>query len=215
MTYSRANPSPRYSELLALYKEMHEVGDPESGLAPEETFNGKSLVQHAQIIKNVIDRHRVDQNVPVTSVLDYGCGKAQAYEKLTVPQPEGSTIKGLKNFWGIGETALYDPAYEKFSSLPEGRFDGVISTDVLEHCPEEDIDWIVSEMFEFSRLFVYCTMALYPAGKNLPNGENAHVTLKSPGWWVDRFEAISKRHDGRGYFLAAMRTPQEIIFIEG
>jgi hypothetical protein len=65
-----------------------------------------------------------------------------------------------------------------FSALPEGRFDGVVCTDVLEHCPEEDLPWIVGELFGYARLFVFANVACYPAAKKLPNGENAHCTIR-------------------------------------
>lgn len=41
MTYSRAHPSPRYTELVALYRQMHVEGERFLGRAPEETFPGR------------------------------------------------------------------------------------------------------------------------------------------------------------------------------
>ena len=41
----------------------------------------------------------------------------------------------------------YDPGYEPHSRLPQGKFDGVLCTDVLEHCPQDDLEWIVGELF--------------------------------------------------------------------
>ena len=38
--------------------------------------------------------------------------------------------------------------------------------------------------------FLFATVALYPAAKILPNGENAHCTLKSPDWWRSMFENV-------------------------
>lgn len=54
----------------------------------------------------------------------------------------------------------------------------MICTDVLEHCPEEDIPWIVDELFAFARKFVYANIACFPARKQLPSGGNAHCTVK-------------------------------------
>lgn len=56
--------------------------------------------------------------------------------------PDGRKINGLKDIWRVDSITLYDPGYEPYSTLPVGDFDGVICTDVLEHCPEEDIPWI-------------------------------------------------------------------------
>jgi hypothetical protein len=50
----------------------------------------------------------------------------------------------MKEYWGVESIRCYDPGYPPFSTLPEGRFDGVICTDVLEHCPEELKEKIVA-----------------------------------------------------------------------
>jgi hypothetical protein len=90
----------------------------------------------------------------------------------------------------------YDPCVEEFSMLPQGVFDGVISTDMLEHCSEEDIPWILSEMFSYAENFVYVNVACYPAKKTLPSGENAHCTIKSPEWWSEVLSLIGANHLG-------------------
>ena len=59
----------------------------------------------------------------------------------------------------------------------------MICTDVLEHCPEEDLSWIVEEIFNYARRFVYLNVACFPARKTLPSGENAHITIREPDWW--------------------------------
>ena len=73
----------------------------------------------------------------------------------------------------------------------------------------------MDRIFNFSEMFVFCTIALYPAKKLLPNGENAHITLKSVGWWVDLFEQVAKNFGGRKFFLVGMRSTDNMIFLEG
>ncbi|MDA0239143.1 MAG: class I SAM-dependent methyltransferase [Proteobacteria bacterium] len=148
-------------------------------------------------------------------MLDYGAGKAEGYQNAVVKTADGRTVKGLAPFWGIDNIAYFDPGYEPFAALPEGQFDGVISTDVLEHCPEEDIDWILREIFAYSRRFVFCTVAVYLANKKLPTGENAHVTVKSPGWWLDKFNAARDEFPLIRYHLAVMHTRERMTYIEG
>jgi hypothetical protein len=88
---------------------------------------------------------------------------------------------------------------EQFAARPDSRFDGVISTDVLEHIPEEDIDWVLAECFGFARRFLYMNIASYLAVKILPNGWNAHVTVRPPGWWRERIEAAARDWKGQAY----------------
>jgi hypothetical protein len=102
----------------------------------------------------------------------------------------------IRAFWGIDELCCYDPAYAPFNVLPDKKFDGVISTDVLEHCPEEDIPWILDEMFGYATRFVFANVACYPAKKRLPNGENAHCTIRTPEWWGRILLDVAARHSG-------------------
>jgi hypothetical protein len=80
--------------------------------------------------------------------------------------------------------------------LPGNSFDGVISTDVLEHCPEEDLPWIVQELFDLADKFVFASIAGYPARKHLPSGENAHCTVRPLSWWTQLFSHAAKGSPG-------------------
>ncbi|MCA9100776.1 MAG: class I SAM-dependent methyltransferase, partial [Planctomycetales bacterium] len=96
--------------------------------------------------------------------------------------------------------------YAPFRQLPVGRFDGVICTDVLEHCPEDDVPWILGEIFAFARKLVFCNVACYPAQKRLPNGENAHCTVKSRTWWRELVSQIAADHPAVFYEIT-LSTP--------
>ena len=208
--YSRSDPSPRYRALVDLNRQMHEDGDARHGIPAADTFDGRSLKPHVAIIKGLVDR------LGAKTLLDYGAGKGEGYSKAAVRLPDGRVLNGLKEIWGLDRVTLYDPGYAPHARLPEGSFDAVISTDVLEHCPEEDIPWIIDEIFGYARRFVFVTIALYPAAKSLPTGENAHITLKSVGWWTDRLEAALARHPGRRYFASvAPQNQGRKILIEG
>lgn len=190
MAYSRQNPSPRYRELLAMYRQMHLHGDARTAQPAQKTFDGYSLPPQAPRIKRLIDR------TGARRLLDYGSGKGLQYD-LPVFAVEGEgQWDGVIDYWGIDEVVCFDPAYPPYSRLPEGRFDGVIATDVLEHCPEEDVDWILGEIFAYATRFIYATIACYPAKKHLPNGENAHCTIRPPAWWEARFTHQASAHPG-------------------
>lgn len=123
-------------------------------------FNGKSLKKHLKVIQEYLDK------LECKTVLDYGCGKAKYH-------PEG---------WN-----KYDPGVKEFDVLPDGKFDAVICTDVLEHVPEEELDETLNTIFSKANKFVYLSISTKPARKTLPNGENAHCTIHDPTWWTKRF----------------------------
>lgn len=188
MPYSREHPSQRYRDLIALYTSMHRAGDPAHGVAPEQTFDGRSLPPQALRIRKMIAR------TGARTILDYGCGKGMQYR---VPVPlDGRIFNSIQEYWGVESIRCYDPGYEPFSKLPDGVFDGVVCTDVLEHCPEQDLEWIIEGLFSFARKFVFANVACYPARKTLPNGENAHCTIRPGNYWEALFEQAAARFPG-------------------
>lgn len=184
MDYSRTNPSPRYRDLITQYRAMHIEGERFLGIPPEQTFPGISLLPQLQDIKRLI------RQTGAASILDYGCGKGTQYLRKNIEQ-DGGRWDSVQDYWDVDFVLRYDPCYEPFSGLPVGKCDGVISTDVLEHCPEDDVPWILGEMFGYARKFVFVTIACYPARKRLPNGENAHCTIKPSDWWRELLGGVS------------------------
>jgi hypothetical protein len=185
--YSRQKPSARYRRLVELYREMHVRGEVIRGIAPERTFPGRSLIRQAHHVRRLVAQ------TASRSILDYGSGKGVQYRPLKVAENGVERWQSIQEYWGVERIVCYDPAYEPFSRRPSGRFDGVISTDVLEHCPEEDLAWIVEELFSFAARFIFANVACHPAGKRLPNGENAHCTVRPPEYWNELFSAAAAR----------------------
>lgn len=113
------------------------------------------------------------QELQPGSILDYGCGKSSLIEELDIN-------KNTKKY-------RYDPAIEEYSVLPVDRVDLIINTDVLEHIPEEHLDEILNNISGISEN-VFFNISNRLASQRLPNGENAHCTVKPPEWWENRLE---------------------------
>jgi len=191
--FSQDRTSQRFQDILAQYATMHDEGAPDEGLGPQQTFDGHSLPRHVERIKGLVEA------TGAQTVLDYGSGKATYYKDIA-NEPPGSRYK-THPAWGNPRVTCYDPGYAPFADLPQGKFDGVISTDVLEHIPEEDIPWVLHRLFRFADKFVYGVAACYPARKFLPNGENAHCTVHDPDWWAGQFRRVSKCYPGVRWML--------------
>lgn len=184
LIYSRSSPSPHYLRLLSEYRRMHTEGEQFSKIPAAQTFKGQSLPRHAVTIKTLIDKYGA------RTILDYGSGKGWQYTALQPKLEDGTSFPSIPAYWGV-EVTCYDPGYEPYSRIPTGTFDGVISTDVLEHCPEDDIDWILAEMFGYATKFVFANVACYPAQKRLSSGENAHCTVRPKMWWLEALARAS------------------------
>ena len=182
---------------------MHEHGARRENIPSAETFPGMSLPPHAGIIRGIIEV------LGSKTILDYGSGKGKQYEPINVAGPDGTTFTDFKSFWAVDSITCYDPCFPPFEKLPEKRFDGVFATDVLEHCPREDLPWIIEEIFSFAEEFVFISVACYPAKKTLPNGENAHCTIEEPKWWHEFFDQTVALFPSLRYY-AAIDTVKDV-----
>lgn len=112
-------------------------------------------------------------------VLDYGAGqgtlKDAIYKKFAL-------LPGLR--W-----AEYDPCIESKSREPDPA-DIVACTDVMEHVEEPYVEAVLRHIASLTRKLAYFAIDLVPASKMLPDGRNAHVTLKPAEWW----EAQVRKH---------------------
>ena len=58
--------------------------------------------------------------------------------------------------------------------------------------------WIVGEL-GYARAFVFANVACFPARKHLPNGQNAHCTIRPLKWWRRLVEGTARAHPGVRY----------------
>lgn len=166
--------------LIEQYRLMHARG---------EVFTGRSLLPVAWRVYDAVRAHGA------RSLLDYGCGQGRQYDRYR-----------LHEWWGVPRPRLYDPAVARYAARPEGSFDGVICSDVLEHVPRDELDGVLTDCFGFARGFVFFSICCRPARKSLPNGMNCHVTIEEPAWWQDRLQGFQQAH-GRGAALYLAFSP--------
>jgi hypothetical protein len=135
-------------------------------------FSGMSIYKYADDIDALIKRSKV------RTLLDYGSGKGRQYE-------EGR----LHMLWGI-MPRMYDPAVKAIRKRPEGQFDGVICTDVMEHIPEEEVIETLEDIKQYARKWCFISICCRPAKKTLPDGRNVHVTIQEESWWLERIAEV-------------------------
>ena len=155
-------------EYIDQYKKMRKI--------KSNIFPGISLTHNDNIkkIKTLIDETNSK------TILDYGCGGGEQYTKLNTHKE-----------WGVDMPTLYDPAVEDYSTLPTTTFDGIISTDVFEHIPEEVVPECLEWIYTHTKKFVYLGISTALAKKILPSGENARCTVKPFKWWQEQIKKYS------------------------
>ena len=120
--------------------------------------------------------------------------QVEKYKNMKLNKKGQTLPKPLQKLWQLDYHALYDPAYPKHSKLPKGKYDAVICTDVIEHVDEKDADWILEEIFSYSRKFVLLTIACYKALKTFKDGRNVHVNVKTPEYWKEKLLQLHAKH---------------------
>lgn len=133
--------------------------------------DGKATHNKLSVISDIVKKHNAK------SILDFGCGKAMHHIK-----------EKIYDEMGIEEVSLYDPAIEQFKILSDKIHDGVICVDVMEHIPEENVDHTISLALSRVTKFAYFAISCNKAKDRLSDGSNAHVTIRSPSWWIDKFK---------------------------
>lgn len=151
------------------YEQMHNE-DP-------NLFPGQSIRHHIKPIGEIIEQTKSK------TILDYGCGQGKQYTELKVHEQ-----------WGVEQPHLYDIGVPEFRAKPEGTFDGVVCTDVLEHVPRELLPEVLEEIFNYGDKFTYLVIAMFPAGELLPDGRNAHVSLFDKSWWIPLLQKTNKKN---------------------
>ena len=186
--YTAKSPSPDFLKLIEIYKNIHLGGslkrDNKKKL-PEDTYNGRATFFFADFIQTIINKNNCK------NMLDYGSGKGDFY--FEERKFNNKIFPPLKDFWNIQPT-LYDPGISKLNKPINKKFDIVISIDVLEHIPLQDLNWVIGEIFSFSKNIVFINVACYPADVILEDGRNAHISLFPPMWWYGFITALSSKY---------------------
>ena len=161
-------------------------------LHQERPDYGTSGQRYAQVVSGLIRRF------DAKSVLDYGAGKCTLQAALLQADPA----------FGWLEWTNYDPCIEGLDAEPEPA-DFVACTDVIEHVEEQCIDAVMKDLRRLTLKAAFLAIATRPAAKTLPDGRNAHLMVREPGYWLHRllFDGwtVDEWRDCGGEVIAVVR----------
>ena len=172
------NLSAKGLALIDLYKKMAQEGYTRSdGEVVKVAFSDFELRFYRNEIKPAFE------HVGISSLLDYGAGGSDWVAK-------GFDESGLSatEFFGLSKVSLYDPARAIDERIMS---DCVVCFDVLEHIHILDVRKIVIDLFCHAEKLLIINVACYSAAAQLPNGENAHITVRHPLWWKGLIDSVS------------------------
>ena len=127
---------------------------------------GTAIKSKINLITDIID------NQHIHSVLDYGCGKG-LLKKLLLEK------YGDNKLW-INE---YDIAFEQ--KLSRSPSDLVVCSDVMEHVETEYTKAVLEDIEHHTQRYALFVISTKQSDKNLPDGRNAHINIKSTKDWAE------------------------------
>lgn len=214
--YTRENPSEEYLSLGEQYRLLYstEGGTLASGKkrAPEEMFANGEYAKEAPTIKALMEKN------DCRSMINFGCGNPDAFFKHTfidkkVKKKVGDDTMSPKYdsvYEYLGSppfVKMYDPGIEELSEYPDFPAEMVVCSDVLEHIPAQDIPWFLDELFKLTTKVLHVTIHLGPAVTFLPDGRNAHVTVRPRDWWRQHIEDAKARANHQIHVSTVLRYP--------
>lgn len=130
----------------------------------------------------------------IKTALDVGCGFGQG---VAMSRNKGMETYGvdisdsLTPYWEMGNIVPFCRVCSA-DSLPfdDGKFDLVVSFDVLEHIPEEGIDDVLREMYRVGRNDFLFSICIIPAISKMSDGSEPHVLIRPIEWWREKLESI-------------------------
>lgn len=174
--------SSQGKHLIDLYKHMAINGlQRENGAYIENPYNDFQLRKFREIVKPKLCEEKIK------TVLDYGGGGSN----WDTPGFDHKTGSSAKDYFGLDEVKIFEPAR---GLLKKEKADCVVCVDVLEHIFIADIPKVIEELFKLSKELLVINVACYEAAALLPNGENAHITVRNPHYWKGMIDSIASEH---------------------
>lgn len=191
--------SNQYNELLDLYKIMADDGYKRSdGAIVKKAYSDAEPHKFAEQLKVII------KYLNVKTALDYGSGGSD------LNNTKLNNGRNFKEYIGLSKVYPFEPAREK---KLKKKSDLVLCFDVLEHIFINDIPWVINDLFKNAKKGIIINVACYEAAALLPNGENAHITVRPPAWWLGQVECVSNLHPNIYWALFASPGYQNPKFL--
>lgn len=131
-------------------------------------FNPK---KYKEFLKNIYDENNIK------TVLDYGSGQVKWEDKI-----DNQTNYSALDYFRLDKVYQYEPTIVNSKKEVAER---VLCFDVLERIFISDLKNIITDLYNHASKMIILQIACYDANAKLPNGENAHVTVRNTLWWKE------------------------------
>ena len=183
--------SKKGNELVNFYKLMVDDG------YQNDNFNPGRF---KEFLKNSFDEYNIK------TVLDYGSGRGNSNKKIY----NDNTISAF-DYFNLDKVYQFEPT---ISNSEKKIADCVMCFDVLEHIFISDLKNVITDIYNYSRKLVIIKVACYDAKAKLPNGENAHITVRNPMWWKGFLDSVSSEFEEISTLLICTTKDKKFLFFK-
>ena len=101
-----------------------------------------------------------------------------------------------KKFGGLDALTItpYDLYRQTPDSLPTQTFDIVYSAGELQRIPDEDIPWVLEEMFSLAHSLVFVQIQTDESGHSMSDKPHSRGIQRNFEWWVSHLHTTSRRY---------------------
>ena len=165
--------------LLDFYTQMAAEGySRASGDHITDAFSDFELRKFRNIAKTFFEQNKIQ------TVLDYGSGGSD----WNIEGFDSESGESAKRYFNLEHVINYEPARQRDGV---STADCVTCIDVMEHIFLSDIPAVLNDIFSHANKAVMLNIACYPAAALLPNGDNAHISVRDPLWWKGVLDMVS------------------------
>ncbi len=173
--FTAAHPSAAYTALLNGVTR----GDPADRLRSELLSPGRRMEEVIESVQDLIGA------CGARSILEYGFGERLEEQRL---------VHALQKRDGRLVVAYADLTAATAGERPAQQYDGVVCVDVITYLPDEDVPWVLEELFAHARQFVYVTVAPRSVPRPFAKSLLLSGQTRDEAWWLTHFAAVSARH---------------------
>ncbi len=169
--FSRTQPSAQFKELMT-----------------QATFRQAVFSADSSPIQGLPDPHDLDEHIATRGATTYLWCHVSQFENIS--QNNDQKVRGQNSL----TITPYDLCHQTPDSLKAHTFDIVYSAGELHRLPDEDIPWILDEMFSLANSLVYVQIQTDEPEPSIPDRSHSRDMQRNFEWWVSHFHTTSKRY---------------------
>ncbi|HYC57919.1 MAG TPA: ELM1/GtrOC1 family putative glycosyltransferase [Candidatus Binatia bacterium] len=183
-------PSLLYTRLVGMLRQARSIPQPERPSSPPELMGLTDLLTATGTQK----------------VLDF-----------SLSHPRDTAVQSRLGIFPGASTVAFDPTATDAEGIvaPPGPFDAVVSTSGLDLVHDEDIGWVLDELFRRARKLVYLVVEDLPRKIHFPHDRAHQVRPRGEAWWRSQIEAAARKRPELHWRLGVQTAAHEVAWREG